>query len=244
MQPTTDNLRPTAGKMLFVLLLVVGGLLLVQHSARAQSVDIIWQAETYTHPFYKGARLWSNQSFIKFVAIPQGFSGNPSSLNYKWTRNGTVLGNINGVGKNSLTLQDSVLSRTQTVKLEILNPEKLVITGTSVTVTPTTPSMAVYEYSPFYGFLFHNEMDGEQALRDREVTLAAFPLFFSANSRFDPSLGYEWRTNTGGREARNYVTYRTPDNASGASRISVETKNSALIMQAASKSFLVQFGEQ
>src|SRR3990167_742525 len=86
----------------------------------AQSVDILWQGDTYTPPFYKGKSLWSNQSRITFVAIPQGL-GNPASLNYKWTKNGTVLGNINGIGKNTLSFTDSILSRPQTIRVDILS---------------------------------------------------------------------------------------------------------------------------
>ena len=47
----------------------------------AQSVDLLWQGETYVPPFYKGKSLWSDQSRITLFAIPQGL-GNPANLNY------------------------------------------------------------------------------------------------------------------------------------------------------------------
>jgi len=89
---------------------------------RAQEVDILWQGETYTPPFYKGRALWSSQSRITFLAIPHGAGiGNPANLTYRWTQNGTVLGNINGIGKNTLSFTDSVLSKPQTIKIDVLS---------------------------------------------------------------------------------------------------------------------------
>src|SRR3989344_2819964 len=125
---TTDNFtppelggarQPTTGKLIriFILLLVVSYLSLVS-SAHAQSVDILWQGEVYTPPFYQGKTFWSKQSRIPLVAIPQSL-GNPANLTYKWTKNGTVLGNVNGVGKNSIYFVDSILSKGKTIEVEI-----------------------------------------------------------------------------------------------------------------------------
>lgn len=211
--------------------------------ARAQEVDILWQGETYTPPFYKGRTLWSSQSRINFVAIPQGL-GNSANLNYKWSRNGTVLGNINGVGKNTLSFSDSILSRPQTIKVEISSNQDLVLASESVTITPISPILIVYENNPLYGFMFHQETSGTHELREREITFSAFPFFFSILSRADDVINYEWRTNVGEVETRNSVTYRTPDDATGSSAVQVQVSNQAKITQDATKSFLVQFGKQ
>src|SRR3990167_10337236 len=79
---------------------------------QAEEVDLLWQGNSYVPPFYEGRTLWSSQSRITFLAIPHGAGiGNPANLTYKWTKNGTVLGNINGVGKNTLSFIDSILSK-------------------------------------------------------------------------------------------------------------------------------------
>src|SRR3990167_8183019 len=104
----------------------------------AQEVDILWQGKTYTPPFYKGKTLWSSQSKIALLAIPHiSGAGNPVNLTYKWIKNGTVLGNINGVGKNTLAFTDSILSKPQTIKVEILSEQKTVLASASIFVTPT-----------------------------------------------------------------------------------------------------------
>ncbi|HEY4510913.1 MAG TPA: hypothetical protein VJG29_00905, partial [Candidatus Paceibacterota bacterium] len=50
---------------------------------RPAAVDILWQAEVYTPPFYKGKALPSQGSKIRAVAIAQ--FGDPQLLQYKWT---------------------------------------------------------------------------------------------------------------------------------------------------------------
>lgn len=212
--------------------------------SQAQSVDLLWQGNTYTPPFYKGRALWSNQSGITLVAIPNGL-GNPSALNYKWTRNGTVLGSVSGQGKNVLRYTDSILGRPQTFKVEIISVDKGVMAQASVSLAPTRPSLAVYENHPLYGFLFNKEVSGTHSLGGYEVTFAAFPLFFSSKHRHDGTTGYQWSTNAGGEaQNSNAVTYRTPEETSGTARVTIKAMNPTLVMQEASKTFSIQFGNQ
>lgn len=226
-------------KLLFLTILFLSPIFFIH----AQEVDLLWQGDTYTSPFYQGRALWSNQSVITLAAIPRGF-GNPASLFYKWTRNGTVLGNISGIGKNSLSFSDSIISRPQTFKVDILSNDERVLATASVFIAPISPALAVYENNPLYGFMFHREISGTHKLQDQEVTYTAFPFFYSVFSRANNNINYEWRTNTGGKENTNSVTYRIPDNTSGISQIQVHAVNVDKILQDSNKSFLVEFGNQ
>src|SRR3989344_1441328 len=96
----------------------------------AQSVDLLWQGETYTPPFFEGRSLWSNQSRVTIVAVPQGL-GNASALNYRWTKNDTVLGSLSGVGKSLLSLKDTILSKPQTIKVEVVSGERVLASATT-----------------------------------------------------------------------------------------------------------------
>lgn len=226
--------------------LLLYSLFFIPYSVSAQSVDLLWQGEAYVSPFYKGKTLWSSQSKITFLAIPRGTGiNNPANLTYKWTKNGTVLGNINGVGKNTLTFTDSILSKPQTIKIDILSGQNIVLASASVTLVPISPMLAIYENHPLYGFMFHRETSGTHELQNREVTFTAFPLFFSAFNRTDNKVGYAWRTNLGGEaETGNSVTYRTPDDAAGSSQIEVRATNADKILQSSSKNFLIRFENQ
>src|SRR5579872_1392699 len=60
------------------------------------SIDLIWEADTYVPPFFKGKPLFTDQSTITFIALPHmlrnGVEVNPANLIYKWSENDTVLG--------------------------------------------------------------------------------------------------------------------------------------------------------
>ena len=211
--------------------------LLLTTSAFAQSVDILWQGNGYVPPFYEGRTLWAKQSVITLVAVPEGL-GNPSSLNYKWTRNGTVLGNISGTGRNSLSFKDSIFSKPYAVKVEIIDGDEEVLAEATETLRSKEVSLLIYENHPLYGYMFHREVGGVFKLNREEVTLSAFPLFAGQREG-----SYSWRTNDGTASGGTSATYRVPEGASGASNVRVSFSDSSVIMQPVERSFLIQFGE-
>lgn len=226
-------------KSYFLLIIFLGFPLLHSH---AQSVDILWQGEVYTPPFYQGKTFWAKQSRVTLVAVPQGL-GNPANLNYKWIKNGTVLGNINGVGKNTISFTDSILSKGKTIEVEIISGQKS-LASASVFIKPIAPVLTVYENNPLYGFMFHKEVGDVYNIQGQEITLAMFPLFVSALGHADSVLNYEWETNGKNTGSSNSATYRIPENTSGSSKIGVSFSNTKEITQRAGKDFLVQFENQ
>lgn len=219
-------------------------LLLTPAITFAQSVDLLWQGDAYTPPFYQGHTQWSKQSKITLLAIPNSL-GNPSALSYRWVRNGTVLGSLSGIGKNTFTYTDTIISRSQNFRVEITavdDYESPILAQAFLTLTPSNPTLVVYENNPLYGFMFHREVSGTYPLNESEVTFAAFPLFFSVANRADGNLTYKWQTNTGETESKNAVTYRAPEGSVGTSAVYVDVANQNKIMQAAKNNFLVQFG--
>ncbi len=226
--------------MRFLLLFI---LILLPSSALAQSVDILYQGETYTPPFYRGGALWSGESEINLAAIPQGL-GNPSTLYYKWLRNGTVLGSLSGVGKNTLKLKDSIFSKSQRVNVQIIADvtEEVVAQG-YVLITPFKPEILVYEKHPLLGYLFNYEVGGQYNLAESEVVFKAFPLFFTTVGNEFLDLSFAWRSGKVD-STESLVTYRTPEGESGASRINIKVSNPETLRQNVERSFLVQFNNE
>jgi hypothetical protein len=212
-------------------------------------IDFLWQGETYTPPFYKGRSLWTSQSTLTLVAIPHvtASTGNgersPSTLIYRWSQNGKVLGSLSGKGQNSLVITDSILSIPQNIKLEILSDQNKLLSRSSIVLTPTRPSLVIYEKNPLYGISFHKEVGSEYQMRGKETTFTTYPLFFGVKDRNSSVINYLWRTNTGIVNAEHTVTYRTPENAEGSSQINVNTSNTDKVLQTGQKSFLIKFGD-
>lgn len=236
------NKKLILGNIFFVMLFLI----LTPTTTHAQSVDLIWQGETYTTPFYKGLALWTTESRVTLVAIPQGLGG-ASNLYYKWTKNGTVLGNINGVGRNHISFVDPIISRPQEIKVEIISSDKeTVLAGASTLIAPDTSSLAIYENDPLYGFMFHKETNGTYPLKNKEITFTMFPFFSSIDDRENNNLNYKWQTSDtgGGAETGNSITYLGPEGVTGSAEIKASFSNTKNITQSAGKKFLVRFGTQ
>jgi len=223
----------------FSILLITVTLLMPIFSLQAQEVNLIWSADTYVPPFYKGLPVFSSQSVVNFIAIPIGL-GPTSEMEFIWTKNGTIVGGASGAYRNTFASLDTIISKPQTIKIEILSEHNGSASST-VTVTPTAPGMLVYENNPLYGYMFHKDVGQTFELKEKEITLAAFPIFFASPTRYDSEIKYQWLNNNNGSETRNQITYRTPDGASGSAQISVRANNLSDILQEATKGFLLKF---
>ncbi len=211
--------------------------------ALAQSVDLLWQGETYTPPFYQGKSLWSKQTSLTFVAIPQGL-GNPSNLNYQWTRNGTVLGLISGVGKNSMVYRDNIFSKPVSVKVEIVDADENVLASASTLLRPVETDLMVYEDHPLYGFMFHRAIGEAFKLSKDEVTFAAFPYFSDVASRLEEGLVYKWSSNSAEDQRGPSAVYRIPEKEKGSALVGIRFNDPELVLTDIGRSFLVQFGDE
>jgi len=219
-------------RLCFILLTIY---FLLPLSIGAQTVDILYRANTYTPPFYSGVPVWSSQSEITFSAVMTGVS-DPKSLYYLWSRDGTVLGLVSGKGKDTLTFSDTLFSKSKTIYVEVSNANEEIVAESSTTLTPRTPEILIYEKSPLYGYMFHNEVGREYKMRGEEVTFSAFPFFFSTPVRFYPTLKYSW--------GESDITYRVPEGESGRAAVSLKAESKDFLKQTADRSFFVRFGKE
>ena len=208
----------------------------------AGEVDLLWQGETYTPPFYDGRTLWSNETRVKVVAVSNISGFDPSTLYYRWTKDGIVLGSLSGVGKSSMVFVDSVLSLPIEVKVDLRDGEDGKVLGTqTVVLTPGNPRTIVVEKSPLYGYLFNKAVGSEFELKSEEVSFAAYPLFGQVTYKDAPALTYKWITNTGDTRTGSEVIYRVPEGASGSSSVNLKVTHSRVLVQPRDKSFVVRF---
>lgn len=218
---------------------------LLPTAAFAQSIDLLWQGETYTPPFYEGRSLWSRESRLSVTALASvpGFS--PQSLYYRWTRDGTVLGSLSGVGRSSLTFVASVLASEMEIKVDARDGEDgPVLASSTITLRPLFSRLLVVEDSPLYGLMLHKPVKSEFFLSQSEVSFSAIPLFARVTFRAAPAITYTWTTNTGDARTGNSATYRAPEGERGESVINLKAENTGIIEVPPKKSFLVKFGEQ
>jgi hypothetical protein len=212
------------------------------------SIDLLVQGRGYTPPFYKGRSLWASQGAVTVLALPHIIRGGkeitPSSLIYRWSKDGIILGNSSGIGKNSLSFASSILSLSTDISVDIFLDQNTVVATQSLSLAPETPGVLVYENSPLYGILFDRDVGDTFSTKAQEFSFTAIPLFFSGISKDASTLSYLWKTNANGSQTGSKVTYRTPDGTVGSSQINLAVSNTNKVIQSAGRSFLVQFGDQ
>ncbi len=217
------------------------------------SMDIIWQAQTYTPPFYKGRALYTYQSDVEFIAIPAivGTNGalmDPKTLVYTWTRNGTVIGAASGYGKNVFKTSSGVLARALTIQVDATTPDNSIKTTRTIELGGISPEIVLYENHPLYGMLYNTALPETFNLSTKEIAVSAVPYFFGVARRDAPTLSYEWKMN--GSTIANQanpasLVLRQPEGSGGGdASISLSIQDIQNMIQYAQKTFNITFGTE
>jgi len=220
---------------------------------RPAGVSLIWEALSYTHPFYRGKALNAFDGRVRITALPQfvqerGGRAAPSELVYTWKKNGTVVGDAGGYGKNVFTPNDPIsFSRGESsIEVVVTAPNDTVSARDAITIRPFDPKVLLYENDPLLGIRYEHALSGVFTLTKDELVLAASPYFFSSKERAGPSLSYEWTMN--GVPTKNQIAdassvrFRQEGNP-GTSIIDLTIKKIDAIFQEARVSLSVAFGQ-
>jgi len=210
-------------------------------AVQAGFVGLVWQANTYTPPFYRGKALPAHQSSILFIAMPES-SKSDSNLSYLWEQNGLILGDKSGVGKNSLEIETPLVTRPQTVSVTVSDPTGSFRAQNSLTISTVNPEVVLYQKHPLYGILYENALSQSFTATGNESAFIATPYYFSTSGG-TPTASYEWKLNGGvvSSGGANEVTFRNSDSESGQSDISVFVKDISRLLQSAGASFSILF---
>lgn len=210
---------------------------------RPADVDMLWEAYTYTPPFYKGKALNSINSVIKIVAIPHlinpdGAKISPQNLIYEWKIKDEVREDLSGLGKNTYTFQTDIIPATDTVEVGVKSVDGLSSASGQITLTGSDPKIVVFENNPLLGVLFNNVLKNKP-LSDNETMLSAYPFFFSTKN--SSGVNYSWRVNEKIIDSKDNSVVFVKPSESGSSKISVQIKGIQSPFQKSEEGFYVGF---
>lgn len=210
------------------------------------SIDLVWEANSYVPPFYKGKALHSRQGNLKVVAMPEfvknGKRVSAENLIYEWSNGVDVYQSQNGYGKNVLILNGSILGQTDKIEVLVTDPINNLVAEAFLDVSPSDPQIVFYQNDPYYGHIFDTALTGSFELKTDEVQILAAPYFFTKER--EGLLKYEWRLN--GTSVQNLYGSRTaifkkPENQTGRSVISLRMENINRILQQADNNLGIIF---
>lgn len=162
-------------------------------------VDMLWEAQTYTPPFYKGKALPSYKSLVRVTAIPRfnALTSDPSQFYYKWTYN-KIQGAGEALGMNSIILpmgfDDSKIPVAVTVNLPGTDWSGYKLTN----IPGHEAKLVLYEQAPLLGIQFNHALLTNQTPKvgtGNTFNIHAVPYYFSTDNLLNGELIYTWNVN-------------------------------------------------
>lgn len=214
-------------------------------------VDILWQANTYTPPFYKGKALFTPEANVTFIAVPNILIGgkrvDPSDVVYKWKVDRTVDGENSGFGKSSYDYTGSIILRPTLIQAEVYAAANSAFKGMNgFQISHVFPQALIYEDSPLYGILFNRALRNQHTIKDDEVELSIIPYFFSTDGK-NEAVTYKWNLNNAALAIpsfQNSAIFRRKDDKKGTAMVSLTIGNPSKILQKATTALGLIFTEK
>ena len=163
------------------------------------SIDLVYEADTYTPPLYKGRSMFSPQSTVTIAAFPEiienGRLLDKSRILYTWERDGEVLQELSGIGRDSVRFTGSVISRPFRIAVTAKSSTSGVTARDSILISTIKPKVIVYENSALQGNILEKALFGSNLFDKEGFGTIAVPYFFSISSKDDSSIAYSWEEN-------------------------------------------------
>lgn len=221
-----------------VIVTVDGAEIRLNRTITPASVALVWEADTYTPPLYKGRPLFTSQSTLTLLAIPNlvqnGRQLSSSEVVYTWEQDGVVLGSKSGRGKNTLTLAGSILSRPEIITVEATSQDGSVSARKRITVPISNSFVRVYEESPLYGVRFNTRVDDGTVVAAEEITLRAYPFFAPVDH--PRALNWTWTIGDVETYTPDITLRNTTTESTGEVSVGVAMRHAELLLHSAQSS--------
>lgn len=159
-------------------------------------IDLLWEAQTYTPPFYKGKALPTFKSLVRVTAIPRynTLQSDPTEYSYKWTYNRTQAVGA-GLGKNSVVIPAGWPDSQVPIAVETSLADTSWVGYQNANIPTSNPKLLFYEQAPLLGIQYDHALSGVSNVSGNEFALQAVPYFFSTDNYLNNELVYTWKLN-------------------------------------------------
>ena len=202
-----------------------GGISLDSIVIRPVDIDLLWEADSFVPPFYRGKALRAPQSPARVIALPRvaDSSGNlipKESLIYTWRFNDKVMGNASGFGR--FMFANDLSPHENTIGVEVSFQDGTLIAQKEVLVVNADPELLFYIQDPLFGVLLEQPLGSIYNFREKEITFIGYPYFLAMQN---VEYEYDWRINNSkvdaGVDLTNSLTLGRQEDNKSKSRISL-----------------------
>ncbi len=213
------------------------------------SIDMLWEAQTYVPPWYKGKPLLSSTSNVLVVAMPDFKTVNQktipaSDLVYAWKLNYQNFPSSSGYGKNSFLVQMPQLGYEARVEVEVSTKDKSIISSGAVTLVSDSVETILYENHPTQGTEYNNPITKTIKMAGQELGIKVEPFFFALKDF--GKIVYAWQTNgqpIGDSAKLNNKVFTREAGQKGVSSLSVAAQNPRDYLETSGEDFLIDFND-
>lgn len=163
-------------------------------------VDLVVEPSSFVPPFYRGKSAFIPQGRVKITAvtniISNGVRLSDSNLTFKWKKDGVIIANSSGRGKNIFQFNGTVPIKDISVSLEIFDSKNTLLTSKAISIRHHEPEILFYEDSPLYGIMLNNVISGYYYIGDQEeFMVTTYPLYFNVANAESQQIKYKWSVN-------------------------------------------------
>ena len=214
---------------------------------RPTEVDILWAADSYTPPFFRGRPLPTPGTTLIVEALARfkrkdGTFIPKKDLVYTWRMGNTVFGNVSGRGNNIARIPSPLTLETSTLSVEVRSIDGAMGGRAATRVSSHTVTPVLYHDHPLFGVLRNAAIPESVVFSDTEATLAILPYYAKTRTAVSPDLEYSWSVNGDvletGESNANKIIVRT-DGGSGLAHIELTLRNIASVMQDVRKAWKI-----
>ncbi|MCX6738452.1 MAG: hypothetical protein NT098_00170 [Candidatus Parcubacteria bacterium] len=221
-------------------------------SISPNTLEILWEADTYTPPFYKGKALPTSQSTVRVIALPRFVYQNTpidaNSVVYKWKKGYFTNQASSGFGKNAFVYKTGYTFTSDDITLTATTQDQSISITKKIPVYVYEPKIVFFENKPLQGVRYENAIIDLFNYTESEVTVHAIPFFFSFADINNNNAAFTWRLDGKTLETnpdnRSEFTLRKPEKGSGRYQLKLGVDNKGYDLQTASKSISLVYNNQ
>lgn len=210
---------------------------------RPAQIDILWEARSFTPPFFRGRALPTTGTTIAARAVPQVFDEKggqiaDADLIFTWKINNRTIANISGRGKASATFTGPLRYGSQTITVEVTDTKGTTLGKTALILAAQEPHLVFYEDYPLIGIAYHQALKDGAKVPDTETNIVAVPYYINP-----VGLSYQWSLDgtpiTSDAAQPGAISVRTTSSEQQEGRLGVLVESAIDILQRVQASVMI-----
>lgn len=163
---------------------------------RPIEVDLLWEADSYTPPFYRGKAHPTSKSSLNVVAIPNTPNLAETNFLYTWKEGFfNIAKNYSGYERNFYKLESQLAPYRRSVDVEAVSLDKSLRAKNQVFIESVEPELVPYQNLPLSGVNYSKRLTSPTELSSDELVVTIEPFFFDTGAVLKNELRYQWTAN-------------------------------------------------